>query len=251
MARWPLRLRATSGGDPRQASSFPGYKTLSITAPGRYNLDDNSDYFITANVKATAPASGARAAVNLVGGRNVVIVGCTIQIAAQTASGDAADPTALLLDDGNPNGTVHIEGCDLTGNVNGITVRTPRKVVLEYNRVGVSSYQHDHSDAHPDVIQIWDRHSASPGSRRLPVLHERLHGLLRADGQPGLVDDDARQPRRAEGPAVLRGREEHDLEGSDLYYKGSKLDDAPGWVGTMPSYQIRGFDRKGVHRRRP
>ncbi|HEX6659583.1 MAG TPA: hypothetical protein VF065_15940 [Ilumatobacter sp.] len=74
-----------------------------------------------------------------------------------TATNNRDDQSALIINDGNREGIVHIEGVDIKG-VNGITIRTQRTVQIENVRIEVRAWKDDHSTGiHPDLIQIWDR----------------------------------------------------------------------------------------------
>jgi len=143
-----------NGQDPRKSTSFPGYTVVNITGPGVYNLSSGTDYFLKIQDGGVSWSnSNARDSVNIVGGRNRVIVGGSI-IGTSTAT--TSDHVALLIDDGDASGITHLEGLYLE-SVNGITLRTKQTVQIEYCHVVTRAYQNDHSTAHPDLIQIWDR----------------------------------------------------------------------------------------------
>lgn len=140
-----------NGGDPTDARSFPGYEVRTITGPGPLNLDNAKDYYLEMGSVAWSSVASGRSYIGINGGRNVVLVGGEVNFNRTNATDDM---TAFLLDGGDPNGQVYFEGLDLDGS-NGITVRTKRKLVLQNSRVEVWAYNYQHSNIHPDIVQVW------------------------------------------------------------------------------------------------
>ncbi len=136
----------------------PGFITR--TGGGTHTLDANTDYLIQVGDYAwTADKTGRSHGLNIIGGRNVVVVGGRLR-ATQTSVVD--DGSVILIDGGNPAGTVHIEGVDGFA-ANGITIRTPRLVQVQNSVIVARAYQDNHSSIHPDVVQFWE--SAARGRR--------------------------------------------------------------------------------------
>lgn len=231
-----------NGGNVLDPASFPGFAVLNITKPGTYNL--SGDTYVKINVNQTAPASGGRSSVQLVGGRHVVCFGGSVKLPSQATNGDAADPTCVLVDAGDPSGIIHLEGCDFQ-SVNGVTWRTPRRLQLEWSRVVLTTFQGDHNDAHADVIQIWDG-GANQSNLRVDYLTARSDYT----GYSVLIDNPVSwemhhlDHQGPQGPAVYYGDGKSCLwTGDNLYYKGInstvKLDDAlAGWGTDNAAYEI-------------
>jgi hypothetical protein len=64
------------------------------------------------------------------------------------------DQTCFLLDGGDPNGQIYMEGLNLSG-ANGVTVRTKRKVVIQNSRIEVWTWNYQDQNIHPDIVQVW------------------------------------------------------------------------------------------------
>ncbi len=145
-----------NGGDPTLASSFPGYTVINATnSTETLNLNDSTDYYINMGTKSWSSISSGRSiGLAIQGGRNVVLVGGTF---TQTKTNNLDDSTAILVSDGNPAGIVHLEGLS-TDSVNGITIRTKRKVQIQNSRISVSTWNDDSEGGnglHPDIVQVW------------------------------------------------------------------------------------------------
>jgi hypothetical protein len=235
-----------SGGNVLDPASFPGFKVLTITQPGRYNLDDASSYYLKVDVDVKAPKTGGRVSVNLVGGKHIVCFGAKVSIEATTTDGDASDPSCFIFDDGDANGVIHVEG-PLLRSTNAITVRTPRKIQVCYARAEVKSYLGQHGSAHSDVIQIWDR---TQGKSRIYV--DYLTSRSDYTGYSVLIDNPLSWEMQhvdhvgPQGPAVYYGDGkscEWSSPGNTVFFKGApnpvKLDDAlAGWGGDNCRYEI-------------
>jgi hypothetical protein len=115
-------------------------------------LDPDRDYVIV------FPDTPVRRAINLSGGRNVVIIGGEIDIPWQGNSPSIASRRALHLT--RVTGTIHVEGLLLHGDdiSEGIQVNAPRAVVQIQNVAIVdirARDQVDFRDNHPDLIQTY------------------------------------------------------------------------------------------------
>jgi hypothetical protein len=142
-------------GDPRDAANYPGYVVRDVMGNGFLNLDDSTDYFLRlGDLNTSSVASGRTYTVGINGGRNVVLIGGSINF---TPLRKDDDEVAIQIDDGDPLGIVHIEGVNIHA-VNGITVRSQRTVQIENVRIEVHAFNDDFSGGvHPDIVQIWDR----------------------------------------------------------------------------------------------
>jgi len=129
-------------------------------------LDDTKDYIVRPfDLTGAASKTSGRTEGGFKGGRHIVIIGGRLRL---PNTNNADDATPLQIQAGDPNGVVHIEGVDIA-TVNAITVRTGRTVRLQNARLNVSTFQHDHSRVHPDILQVWQNLGA--GSPRLQAHH--------------------------------------------------------------------------------
>jgi hypothetical protein len=207
-------------------------------------MDDNKDYYLKVNIDVTAPATGGRVGLYLQGGRNVVIIGGTIKIRSQATTGDAADPSVVLVDDGNSAGVVLLEGCDFQ-SVNGPTLRSKRELRIVNSRIVCKTFQGDHSDAHADIWQSWDR---GPGK----VVLQGVTGISDYTGLSVLMepnptwvkvkDVNVRFEPDHTGPAVYFGDEKNTVWSGMAWFKGGAgemLDDSlAGFGGDNCAYRI-------------
>lgn len=177
-----------NGGDPTLASSYPGYTVVSATTVNQnLGLNDNTDYFINvSSISWSSQSSGRSIGLNIVGGRNVVVVGADLLF---NSTNNLDDSTAVLVSDGNPVGKVYLEG--INGKCcNGITLRTKREVIIQNCRIEVSVFNDDSSGGsgiHPDIIQVWGTQVTS----HAPVKSIRLHkftGITHYTGLSVLVE---------------------------------------------------------------
>lgn len=148
-------------GDPGVSSSYPGY-TVVTPAGGNQtlNLSNSVDYFVdlsTVAWNATATPAGNRTTFGINGGRNVVIVGGSITVNKVNNTDDAV---GLFIDGGAVGGIVHVEGVSIDAQ-NCITMRTPRMLQLQNCRLTAHAYLDDHSNVHPDCIQVWQQGTSS------------------------------------------------------------------------------------------
>lgn len=237
-----------NGGDPRDPTNFPGFVVVDVNGPGIYPTtpDDTKDYFFRVNVDQLAPASGSRAGVYLRGGRHRVVIAPKVHLKSQSTIGDSSDPSAFILDDGNPLGTTHIEGFDLI-SANGITIRTKQIVQLQYGRIEARAFQQNQSSCHPDVIQVWDRGpSAGIYCDYVTGLTERTGWSVLMAPNPVRWENNHIQlifdPNHA-GPGAYYGDEKKTIwVGNDCWFKGgdgNNLDDSlAGWGADNVAYRI-------------
>jgi chitodextrinase len=169
-------------GDPRDPVNYPGYKVVDApTTYGALSLDDNTDYFVKLGNAQWSSISSGRSSISINGGRNVVIIGGSINF---TATNNLDDESALIINDGNSNGIVHIEGVNIK-SVNGITIRTQRTVQIENVRIEVRAWHDDYSTGiHPDLVQVWDRGPSK-------IRQHRFTGYSPYSGIPTLLQDPA------------------------------------------------------------
>lgn len=171
-----------NGGDPTLASSYPGYTVVSATTAGQnLGLNDNTDYFVNVSSISWSSSSGRSIGLNLVGGRNIVVVGADLLF---NSTNNLDDSTAILVSDGNPVGKVYLEG--INGKCcNGITLRTKREVIIQNCRIEVSTFNDDSSGGsgiHPDIIQVWGTQVTS----QAPVKSIRIHKFTGITAYTGL-----------------------------------------------------------------
>lgn len=144
-------------GDPRDPANYPGYTVVRVSGgPAYLKLDDAKDYFIelgTSVASSRPEGTGRTYMLGIGGGRNVVVIGGDIRFDGTNASDDAV---GIVVDDGDPAGTVHLEGINIVAP-NGITLRTKRTVQIENIRAYARAYGDDRTAIHPDLIQTWDR----------------------------------------------------------------------------------------------
>jgi hypothetical protein len=144
-------------GDPRNPANYPGYSVITVSGGPTYlSLDDTKDYFIklgTITGSSRPDGSGRTYMLGIAGGRNVVVIGGAITF---NASNPYDDAVGIVVDDGDPQGTVHLEGINIVAP-NGITLRTKRTIQIENVRAYVRAYHDDLTDIHPDLVQTWDR----------------------------------------------------------------------------------------------
>lgn len=236
-------------GDVRNPDSFPGYTHITLNGGAQVlNLDDNTDYYITVGNVSWNQTSGAeRLAIQLVGGRNRVIVGGSIVGHSSQTNGNGADPTAFLLDGGNASGITHIEGCYIDC-VNGFTIRGPQTYQFVYNYVQVATIGHNHDDAHPDIIQIWDQ-----GASNSRIRVDYLTAYTDYTGLSVLIDNPVSWTNKHvdisfnpghSGPAVYYGDGKScTWSGEDCWFEPNDpengLDDSlAGWGTDNAAYKI-------------
>jgi hypothetical protein len=154
----PVKPPGWNGGSLLKPASFPGYEVIRVgsLAEAALRLTDGKKYYIMVDLVANAPKTGGRVGVQLFGGGDCVIPIPRIHLTSQSTQGDPADPCSLIVDDGTPGAHVYAEGGSLH-SVNGLTVRTKRKVTLQWTRIECVTFQGNHSDAHADPVQAWDR----------------------------------------------------------------------------------------------
>ena len=147
----------------------------------KLTLDVGRDYVVTlpAN-RALRNALG----LTIVGGRNVVIVGGTVDV----GDGDAGVRRAMYLKDATPNGTTYVEGVRFLSSTagaltEGIDIASPGAKVVLQNITIDGTLTGSYATNHADVIQAWagpavlqvDRLSASThyqGMFLLPNQHD-------------------------------------------------------------------------------
>ena len=122
--------------------------TIAVTnANRRLVLDDGRDYRLTI-------VEPLQRELFIDGGRNVVVVGGHITIDQMGSDTSYQDNTAVKIRNGNPSGTVHVEGLLVDGPYvnDGIAIATTRDVQIENVRVEAA---HDMiKGGHADCVQI-------------------------------------------------------------------------------------------------
>lgn len=142
--------------DPRLSWSPPVLEDpLTLNVPvggGTLTLQNGRDYMII------FPDEPVTAGVNLVNGRNIVVIGGEISIPHQGENPSINSRRALFLN--NQTGTVHIEGLLMHGDdiSEGIQIRAPYARVQIQNCAVYNMHARDQigfTDNHPDLIQTW------------------------------------------------------------------------------------------------
>ena len=164
------RERSRAGTGPKLAWKPPALtdpQTVRPTASDRtLELDPGRDYRVD---MPDEPLSGP-GGLSITGGRNVVLIGGTIDIALNGAEPAITARRGLFLQ--GQTGTVHVEGLLIRGRdlSEGIDLdqRAGATVQLQNIRVeGVHALDEKHfSDNHPDVVQTW----AGPAELRVDRL---------------------------------------------------------------------------------
>lgn len=146
-----------NGNDPTQGASFPTYQQITLTGGAQsLTLDDNIDYYLQLDTKnfrsGDNSGSGRSLGLHINGGRNVVLIGGAI-LFEHTSRNDSA---GILVDRGNPNGKVFIEGVHIDA-VNDIVLRTAREVYIQNCRLLATKRLASGAgtDLHSDCLQIW------------------------------------------------------------------------------------------------
>lgn len=146
-------------GDPTLSSSFPGYTIIDVPDNGStryYNLNDGIDYFINVGNYRFAER------LEFVGGRNVVIIGGSIEIHDSPRDPTVGDRVGLML---HPRGgSVHyVEGLHIWGAglhdailVGALTATSASRVYIQNCRLGPVAILSGEveTQGHPDVIQV-------------------------------------------------------------------------------------------------
>jgi hypothetical protein len=161
-------LPGWTGGPTTLSSSFPNY-TLIVPTNGAQtlNLDNSKDYYIDLSFinyqSGDNGATGRSLGLHINGGRHVVIVGATI-LFKHTSRNDAS---GILVDQGNPDGVVFIEGLHIESS-NCIVTRTARKIYIQNSRLIARKFLDNgqDTDLHSDCIQIW---GASYSAAEVPM----------------------------------------------------------------------------------
>jgi hypothetical protein len=123
------------------------------TAPSSWRLDDSKDYnFDFSLLEWSSHPTDDTNGLHIIGGRNVVNIGGEILFSSTNIQDDGR---AIIIDDGNPAGTVHLEGLRIKA-CNGPTLRTKRRVQIQNCHITcfISSAS---GGVHPDIVQVWDR----------------------------------------------------------------------------------------------
>lgn len=135
--------------------NYSGYTTVALTTGAQtVNLDNTKDYILDISTKTWSSSSGRTIGLNINGGRNVIVIGGSLQF---NATNNQDDSIGILVDGGADNGVVHLEGLDILA-CNGITVRSRRRVQIENCRIQVYAWNDDYNGGagiHPDLIQTW------------------------------------------------------------------------------------------------
>jgi len=121
----------------------------------QYDLDPARDYrIVMPKVWLTGPGG-----LILKGGRNIRLIGGTIEIPAQGPTASIEDRRGLYLKD--QTGTVHVEGLLITGAglSEGIDLHQTKGAVVQIQNVRVEAVRArdevGFTDNHPDVLQTW------------------------------------------------------------------------------------------------
>lgn len=196
------RLAALEGGAPPPPTgtlrwkppgypNYTGYTTIVANAgTQQLNLDNTKDYVVDMSTKTwSSLGSGRSIGLHLNGGRNIVVIGGAF---AFNSTNNLDDATAVLVDGGDPAGTVHLEGLNVDC-ANGITVRTRRTVQILNCRIRVRTWNDDHdggSGIHPDIVQVW-----GTGIQPNAILMHKVTGYTRYTALVCLESDPLRWER--------------------------------------------------------
>src|SRR5206468_390593 len=116
-------------GDARDPANYPGYVVVQASqSAGTMTLDNAKDYFIQLGHPSWSSVASGRSQLQIIGGRNRVIVGGEITVNSTNKTDDAC---SLRISGGDPSGITHIEGVLFDHSVNAITLDTPQTVQIE------------------------------------------------------------------------------------------------------------------------
>ncbi len=196
----------------------------------RITLDVNRDYVLT--LPTNRPLRNALG-LTIVGGRNVVIVGGTVDV----GDGDAGVRRAMYLKDATPNGTTYVEGVRFISSTTnalteGIDIASPGAKVVLQNIAINGTLTGSYATNHADIIQAW----AGPAILQVDGLSASTHYqgmfLLPNQHDSAPVYDWSLHRMSLTGDGVYlawRDSGSYSIRTSDIYVSGSRISNGGLW----------------------
>jgi hypothetical protein len=207
----------------------------------RLTLDVNRDYVVT--LPADRPLRNALG-LTIVGGRNVVIIGGTVDV----GDGDAGVRRGMYLKDATPNGTTYVEGVRFISSTTnalteGIDIASPGAKVVLQNIAINGTLTGSYATNHADIIQAW----AGPAVLQVDGLSASTHYqgmfLLPNQHDTAPVYDWSLNRMSITGDGVYlawRDSGSYSIRTSDIYVSGSRISNGGLWpnAGAWPGVTV-------------